>query len=55
MINLAYGSTFNIKASGDNKVCIKEGNINNIRKIYRSSCKTEDYKNELNFTYQNTV
>jgi len=55
MINLEYGSTFNIKVSWDNKICIKEGNISNIRKIYKSSCDKEDYKNEFNFKYQNTV
>ncbi|MFK7779763.1 MAG: M23 family metallopeptidase [Candidatus Gracilibacteria bacterium] len=56
LINLEYGSTFNIKASGDNQICIKEGNISNIKKIYTtSSCDEEDYKNEFNFTYSNTV
>ena len=55
MINLEYWSTYNIKASNDNKICIKEGNISNIKKIYKSDCKQNDYENEFNFTYQNTV
>ncbi len=55
MINLKYWSTYKIKASKDNKICIKEGSIKNIRKIYKSDCKDEDYKNEFDYTYNNTV
>lgn len=56
LINLEYGSTYKIKASNDNKICIKEGSIKNIRNIYSTTnCKEEDYKNEHNFTYKNTV
>jgi len=56
LINLEYGSTFNIKASDGNEICIKEGNIKDIQKIYKTlSCKEEDFKNEFDFTYKNTV
>jgi hypothetical protein len=56
LINLEYGSTYKIKASDDNKICIKEGNIKNIKKIFTTlSCKEEDFKNEFDFTYKNTV
>ncbi len=55
MINLKYWSTYNIKASWDNKICIKQGTINNIKKIYSTNCKDEDFKNEFNFTYDDTV
>jgi hypothetical protein len=53
---LPFGSTFNIKASGENKICIKEGDMKNLKKIYSaSSCSEDDYKNEFDFTYNNTV
>lgn len=56
LINLEYGSTYKIKVSDENKICIKEGDIRNIKKIFTTlSCKEEDYKNEFNFTYNNTV
>ncbi len=55
MINLKYGSTYNIKASGDNKICIKQWSIKDLKKIYTVSCNESDYKNEANFTYDNTV
>ena len=55
LINLEYGSTFKIKASDDNKVCIKKGSIKNIKKIYKSNCKESDYKNEIDFDYSDTV
>lgn len=56
LINLPFWSTFNIKASGENKICIKDGDVKNLKKIYStSSCSEDDYKNEFNFTYNDTV
>lgn len=55
MINLPYGSTFNIKASDYNKICIKKWSIKDIKTIYKADCDEEDYKNEHNFTYNDTV
>lgn len=55
LINLKYGSTFKIKATDDNKVCIKRGSIKNIKKIYKSDCSEADYKNEIDFDYSDTV
>lgn len=55
MLNLKYGSTYNIKASNDNKICIKQWSFSDIKKIYKANCNDSDYKNEANFTYDNTV
>jgi len=55
MINLKYWSTFNIKASWDNKICVKKWNIKDIKKIYSTNCKDSDFKSEYNFTYEDTV
>ena len=55
LINLPYGSTFNIKASENNKICIKKWNIKDIRNIYKSKCSDDDYKNEISFSYEDTV
>lgn len=55
MINLKFWSTYNIKASGDNKICIKQWSIKNVKKIYTATCDDSDFKNEANFTYDNTV
>lgn len=55
MINLKYGSTYNIKASEDNQICIKKWDIKNIKKIYSTNCNDSDFKNEYNFTYADTI
>lgn len=55
LINLRYGSTFNIKASWDNKICIKQWNIKDIKNIYTKTCNDNEFKNEFNFTYDDTV
>ena len=55
LINLKYWSTYNIKATEENLICIKEGNIANILKVYKSTCSEDEYKNEFNFTYDDTV
>lgn len=56
LINLKYGSTYKLKASWDNKVCIKEWNIKDVKKIYSvNKCDDNEYKNEVDFTYENTV
>ena len=55
LINLQYGSTFNIKASDDNQICIKQGDIKDIKKIYKSDCSDDEFQNEFNFDYSDTV
>ena len=55
LINLEYGSTFNIKASEWNEICIKKGSIKNIKKIYASSCSEDEFASEFDFSYEDTV
>ena len=55
LINLPYWSTYNLKVSGGNKICIKRWNIKDVKNIYRSNCNDADYKNEYNFSYNDTV
>ncbi len=55
LINIPFGSTYNIKLSNDNKICIKKWDLKNIKTIYKSNCNPEDYKNQFNFTYSDTV
>ncbi len=55
LINIAFGSTFKLKASEWNKVCIKRWNIKDIRKIYKKTCKNSDFKKEIDFTYKDTI
>lgn len=55
LINLKYGSTFNIKASDNNKICIKTWDIRNIKTILKADCEEDEYQNEFNFTYDDTV
>lgn len=53
LINHQFEWNYKLKTSEWVQVCIKRGNIKNIRKIYKSSCS--DYKNEIDFTYSDTV
>lgn len=55
LINIPFWSTFNIKASNDNKICIKKWSLKNVRNIYKAKCKPEEFKNEFNFKYDDTV
>ena len=55
LINIPFGSTFKIKASEWNQICIKKGDLKNIKTIYKSKCNPEDYKDEYDFTYSDTV
>jgi len=55
LINIPFWSIYNIKASNWNKICIKKGKLKDIKKIYRSKCNENEYKNEYNFTYKDTV
>lgn len=55
LINLKFGSTFKLKATDGNSVCIKSWSYNNIRKIYKSECSEDEFKNEITFNYSDTV
>ncbi|MDD2907327.1 MAG: M23 family metallopeptidase [Candidatus Gracilibacteria bacterium] len=55
LINVAYGSTYKLVASEGNKVCIKSGDLKNIKKIYTTKCSEDQFKSEVTFTYADTV
>ncbi len=55
LINIQYGSTFKLKASEGNKVCLKTGSIKNVKRIYTSKCGEDEYKDEIDFDFSDTV
>lgn len=55
LVNIPFGSTFKLVASEWNKICIKSWDVKNIKSIYTTSCKDEDFKTEAQFTYADTV
>ncbi len=55
LINFRYGWEYVLKASEWMEVCIKKWQIKDISRIYKKDCDQEDYKNELKFTYDDTV
>lgn len=55
LVNLEFGSTYKLKASEWNKVCIKTGTLKNIKSVYTSKCDDDEFKEEITFTYKDTV
>jgi len=55
LINLEFGSTYKLKASEWNEVCIKSWKISDVKKIYKSKCNDDDYKESISFDYSDTV
>ena len=55
LVNIKYGSTFKLKSNDWTKVCIKRGSLKNIKKVYTSNCSEDDYKDEIDFSYSDTV
>jgi len=55
LINVPYGSTYKLVASEWNKVCIKSGDLKNIKKIYTTKCSEDQFKSEITFTYNDTI
>ncbi|MDD3144657.1 MAG: M23 family metallopeptidase [Candidatus Gracilibacteria bacterium] len=55
LINVPYGSTYKLVASEGNKVCIKSGDLKNIKKIYTTKCSEDQFKSEITFTYNDTI
>lgn len=55
LINLEFGSTYTLKATEGNWVCIKEWELNNLKKIYNTNCDENDFKQEITFDYSDTV
>lgn len=55
LVNLEFGSTYKLKASEWNKVCIKTWTLKNIKSVYNSKCDDDEFKQEITFTYKDTV
>lgn len=55
LINVPYGSTYKLVASQWNKVCIKSGELKDISKIYKRKCNDSEFKDEIIFSYKDTV
>lgn len=55
IINLEYWSTYTLKASEGNSVCIKSWSISQMNTIYKSSCDNDEYSNQISFDYSDTV
>ncbi len=55
LLNLRYGSTFTLRWLWDTEVCIKSGNINNLKNTFNKDCKEEDFVKEVEFSYDDTV
>ncbi|RKW20733.1 hypothetical protein D8B46_08905, partial [Candidatus Gracilibacteria bacterium] len=55
LINVNYAGAYKLKAGEGNLVCLKSGNMSDLKKIYSSSCNDKDFKSEVDFTYKDTV
>lgn len=55
LINLEYGSTYKVNTNNGTKICLKQGKINELSKLTKTKCKDSDYKDNVTFTYNNTV
>jgi len=55
LINVKYNWTYKLKWIWDTKVCIKKWSIKNLSKVHKKSCNKTDYKNEIEFTYEDTI
>ncbi len=55
LINIPFWSSYTIKASDWNKICIKKWNLKDIKNIYKSKCNEDEYANQFEFTYSDTV
>jgi hypothetical protein len=55
LINLEYGSTYKVNTNNGTKICLKEGKINELSKTAKKKCDDEDYKDNVTFTYNNTI
>lgn len=55
LINFSFWWTYQLKTNSSVEVCVKRWNLNNIKKIYKTSCLEKDYKSNVNFSYDDTV
>ncbi len=55
LIWVKYSGVYKLKGIWDTKVCIKSWSSKYIARIYKRICRPEEYKNEITFSYDNTV
>lgn len=55
MINLKYHGTYRLSSNDDVVFCVKKWSINNIKKVYSTPCSSTNFKDTIDFTYEDTV
>ncbi|NDK07780.1 peptidoglycan DD-metalloendopeptidase family protein [Candidatus Gracilibacteria bacterium] len=55
LINLKYNGTFDLKAEGNAKLCIKSGNSKDLKNIMKKECLEKDYVKNKIISYNDTV
>jgi Peptidase family M23 len=55
IVNLKFDWNYRLTSNENVLFCVKKGNIKDIEKIYKKTCKKEDYINMYDFTYTDTV
>ena len=53
LMNIKYEWNYKLKTNDDIKICLKKWNIKKLKNSFWKTC--DDYKNELNFTYNETT
>lgn len=55
LVNLKYHGTYKLSSKDNVQFCIKKGPMTNIKKIYSTPCTSANFKDSLEFTYEDTV
>jgi hypothetical protein len=55
LVNVPFASTYKLVASEWNKICIKSGDVKDVKAIYATKCNDSDFRTEVSFTYADTV
>lgn len=55
LINIPYGSSFTISANSDAQVCLKSGNVKDIKSVFKIKCGESEFKDSVEFTYSDTT
>ena len=55
LINLEYGSTYNINTNNGTKICLKQWDISQLSSLVKVTCNDNEYKDNVTFTYNDTV
>lgn len=55
LINLKYAWTFDLKAEWNAKLCVKTGNIKDVKNIMKKDCQEKDYVKSKVISYKDTV